>query len=58
MSALLDQRCRYCGQTAQRLLLLAMTQLAGGTVHPSPDQCGGRDLGDHDFTEAGLKEPA
>lgn len=59
MSDLLSIRCRHCGQTARRLLLLAMTQLAGAHVHPSPDQCSGRDDGgDHDFTQTQAKEIA
>ena len=39
----LDQRCKKCGETLRRLMLLAMMMDAGASVSPSPLDC------EHDF---------
>ena len=47
MSNLLDERCRMCGETLKRLMLLAMLKDAGATVSGPVEWCrGGKE---HDF---------
>lgn len=50
--ALEKMRCRYCGQTAYRLALIALLQGAGARTSNGADRCWAREDGvDHDFSE-------
>jgi len=45
-------KCRHCGQTLQRMMLLAMLQDAGAKAGLEADLCPERqDGGQHDFAE-------
>lgn len=58
-ATLIAMRCRYCGQTAQRLLLLALIQGAGASAGPDADLCGSRGEGEqHDFFAPAIQDKA
>lgn len=43
MSKVMNERCKKCGETLERLMLLAMIEDAGARVYPSASAC------EHDF---------
>ena len=45
----MNQKCKHCGQTLKRLILLAMPQDMGCTVYPSATHC--PDSQEHEFVE-------
>lgn len=48
--SVIDDRCRHCGQTLRRMMLLAMLQDAGAKAGLDADLCPERtDGGQHDF---------
>ena len=42
--------CKICGQTLERLMLLALVETAGGKVYPSSVEC------EHEFVEEDKEE--
>ena len=57
MTTLLEERCRRCGETLRRLMLLAMLKDAGAFVSGGIERC--HDGDEHDFfspTEAARRE--
>lgn len=49
MDSLLSAKCRHCGESVKRLMLLAMLQDAGCSVYPSATHC--TEDTQHDFSE-------
>jgi len=49
MSDFLSMRCKHCGESVRRLMLLAMAEDAGAECYPSALQC--EPGKDHDFIE-------
>jgi hypothetical protein len=45
----MNQKCKHCGQSLKRLILLAMLQDAGCAVFPSATHCW--DGQEHEFVE-------
>ena len=43
--------CKYCGQRAERLLILALLVDLGCSVHPSPEWCPDSPNHEHEFIE-------
>jgi len=41
--------CKYCKQTAERLILLALMMKCGGSVHPPPNYCPYSPNHEHEF---------
>jgi len=41
--------CKYCGQRAEKLILLALMMKCGASVHPSPDYCSESPNNEHEF---------
>lgn len=48
--------CKYCGQRAERLILLALMMKCGASVHPSPDYCSESPNHEHDFIYKKVKK--
>lgn len=52
MSYFTSLRCKHCGQSAERMMLIAMLQDAGAKAGLEADLCPDRaDGGQHDFAE-------
>ena len=41
--------CKYCGQRAEKLILLALMMKCGASIHPSPDYCPESPNNEHEF---------
>lgn len=45
-------QCKFCGQTASRMIALALLQEFGASVYPGPLQCPDRDDdGEHEMVD-------
>lgn len=49
ISNFMNQKCKYCGQTVKRLMLLAVLEDAGCRVYPSATHCSENQ--EHEFEE-------
>lgn len=48
----MTMRCKFCGQTASRMIILALLQELGASVHPGPLKCPDRDDdGEHEMVD-------
>jgi len=41
--------CKYCGQTAEKLILLALMMKCGASIHPPPNYCSESPNNEHEF---------
>jgi len=48
--------CKYCGQRAEKLILLALMMKCGASIHPSPDYCPESPNNEHEFIYKRVKQ--